>query len=128
MSSPSDLKYTKSHEWVRVEGDVATVGITAHAAESLSDLVYIDLPSVGTEVSADAGFGEIESVKAVSDLKSPVDGEVVEVNEGLSDNLGDVNADPYGKGWMIKVKLSGDLPGDLLDAAAYDTLAAADAH
>lgn len=120
MSSPSDLKYTESHEWIRIEGDVATVGITAHAAESLSDLVYIDLPKAGDAVSAGTGFGEIESVKAVSDLKSPVDGEVVEVNEGLENNLGVINAEPYGGGWMIKVKLSGDAPGSLLDADAYD--------
>lgn len=119
MSSPKDLKYTASHEWVRVQGGVATIGITAHAAESLSDLVFIDLPSAGDEVSAGESFGEIESVKAVSDLNSPVAGEVVEVNGSLEDNLKDINDDPYGKGWMIKVKLTGDTD-HLLDAAAYD--------
>lgn len=125
MSSPADLKYTESHEWCRIEGDVATIGITAHAAEALSDLVYIDLPEAGDDVTAGEPFGEIESVKAVSDLKCPVDGEVTEVNDQLEDNLGDINSDPYGKGWMIKVKLSGEAEG-LLDAAAYDAHAAAD--
>lgn len=128
MSSPSDCKYTESHEWVKLEGDVATVGITAHAAESLSDLVYIDLPAAGDAVTAGEAFGEIESVKAVSDLKSPVSGEVAEVNTGLEDNLSVINSEPYGGGWMIKVKVAGGLPDTLLDAAAYDELAAADAH
>ncbi|MCB9899088.1 MAG: glycine cleavage system protein GcvH [Planctomycetes bacterium] len=119
MSNPKDLKYTESHEWVRVQGDVATIGITAHAAESLSDLVFIDLPSVGDDLSAGESFGEIESVKAVSDLNAPVSGEVVEVNGDLEDNLKDINDDPYGKGWLVKVKLSGGTD-HLLDAAAYD--------
>jgi glycine cleavage system H protein len=122
--SPSDLKYTENHEWIRVEGDVATYGITAHAANSLSDLVYIDLPRVGTAVTAGGNLGEIESVKAVSDLHCPVDGEVVEVNEALEDKLGTINADPYGQGWMVKIKLSGGAPGDLMDAASYDKLVA----
>ena len=125
MSSPSDLKYTSSHEWVRIEGDVATLGITQHAAESLSDLVFLDLPEVGDAVTAGEGFGEIESVKAVSDLKCPVNGEVVEVNGDLPDNLTDINSDPYGKGWMIKVKISGQGDG-LMDAAAYDAHVAAE--
>ncbi len=124
MSSPNDLKYTESHEWIKVDGDTVTVGITAHAAESLSDLVYLDLPSVGDGVNVGEGFGEIESVKAVSDLKSPVKGEVVEVHDGLEDDLTTINTDPYGGGWMIKVKLAGDLPSGLLDAAAYDKLVA----
>ncbi len=128
MSNPTDLKYTASHEWARLEGDIATLGITAHAAESLSDLVYIDLPAVGDSITAGEAFGEIESVKAVSDLKSPVTGEVTQVNSGLEDNLSVINSEPFGGGWMIKVKVSGDLPADLLDAAAYDELAAADAH
>jgi glycine cleavage system H protein len=124
MSNPSDLKYTDDHEWVRMEGDTATVGITAHAAETLSDLVFIDLPDVGDTVSSGASFGEIESVKAVSDLNSPLDGEVVEVNEDLGDNLGDIGSDPYGKGWMVKIKVSGGGDG-LMDAAAYDAHVAA---
>lgn len=125
MSSPSDLKYTASHEWVRIDGETATVGITAHAAESLSDLVFLDLPEAGDDVNADDTFGEIESVKAVSDLKSPVSGEVTEANTDLPDNLTDINTDPYGKGWMIKVKLSGTADG-LMDAAAYDAHVAAE--
>lgn len=126
MSNPTDLQYTESHEWVRVEGDVATVGITAHAAESLSDLVFLDLPEKGDDVSTGEGFGEIESVKAVSDLKSPVSGEVVEVNADLADDLPTINKDPYGKGWMIKVKLSSP-PEGLMDAAAYEQHVAAEA-
>jgi glycine cleavage system H protein len=122
--NPNDLKYTESHEWVRIEGDVATVGITAHAAQSLSDLVFLDLPSVGDEVSAGEGFGEIESVKAVSDLKSPVDGEIIEVNDSLPDELPTINSDPYGGGWMIKVRIKGTPPASLLDAAAYEKLVA----
>jgi glycine cleavage system H protein len=122
--NPKELKYTESHEWARIEGDVATIGITAHAAQSLSDLVFLDLPSVGDTVSAGEGFGEIESVKAVSDLKSPVDGEIIEVNESLPDDLPTVNSDPYGGGWMIKVRLKGSPPGTLLDADSYEKLVA----
>ena len=125
MSSPTDLKYTPSHEWVRIEGDIATLGITAHAAESLSDLVFLDLPEAGDDVAAGESFGEIESVKAVSDLNSSVSGTVTEVNTELPDNLGDINTDPYGKGWMVKVKLSGQ-SDELMDAAAYDAHVAAD--
>jgi glycine cleavage system H protein len=122
--NPTDLKYTQSHEWMRLAGDTATIGITDHAAHALSDLVYLGLPKQGDKVAAGKAFGEIESVKAVSDINSPVDGEVVEVNSTLADNLGDVNSDPYGKGWMIKVKLKGKAPASLLDAAAYDKLVA----
>lgn len=122
--SPTDLKYTQDHEWIRVEGDVATFGITAHAAESLSDLVYIDLPKVGQAVTAGTSMGEVESVKAVSDLHCPVDGEIVEVNESLENNLGTINSDPYGQGWMVKIKLSGNAPDSLMDAADYDKIVA----
>ncbi len=118
--NPTNLKYTPSHEWARIEGDVATLGITDHAAHALSDLVYLGLPDVGAKVSAGKSFGEIESVKAVSDLNSPVDGEVIEVNADLPDNLGAINSDPYGKGWMLKVRLKGKPSAALLDAAAYD--------
>jgi glycine cleavage system H protein len=118
--NPPDLKYTESHEWARIQGDVATIGITEHAAHALSDLVYLGLPAVGAKLNAGRSFGEIESVKAVSDLNSPVDGEVIEVNEELPDNLGSINTDPYGKGWMLKVRLKGKPAGKLLDAAAYD--------
>jgi glycine cleavage system H protein len=126
MSNPSDLKYTESHEWVRIEGDTATVGITAHAAESLSDLVYLELPETGDDINAGDSFGEIESVKAVSELRSPVGGEIIEANNALEDALGDINSDPYGKGWMIKVKVSGT-PDGLMDAGAYDKHVAASA-
>jgi glycine cleavage system H protein len=122
--NPKDLKYTESHEWARLQGDVVTVGITAHAAHNLSDLVYLDLPDVGDTVNAGSSFGEIESVKAVSDLNSPVDGEVVEVNEGLTDSLATINEDPYGDGWMIKVRMRGGAPASLLDADAYEKLIA----
>ncbi|HTE06937.1 MAG TPA: glycine cleavage system protein GcvH [Planctomycetota bacterium] len=125
--NPKDLKYTESHEWARIEGDVATIGITEHAAQALSDLVYLGLPAVGAKLTAGRSFGEIESVKAVSDLNSPVDGEVIEVNGDLPDNLGTINSDPYGGGWMVKVRLKGKPSGKLLDAAAYDKHAA-EAH
>ena len=121
--SPSDLKYTETHEWVRIEGDVATYGITAHAAESLSDLVYIDLPKVGQTVSSGGSLGEIESVKAVSDLHCPVDGEVVEVNEELVDRPEVVNEDPHGTAWMVRIKFSD--PGQvdaLMTALDYQAL------
>ena len=126
MSNPADLKYTESHEWVRIEGDTATIGITAHAAESLSDLVFLDLPEAGDEVTAGESFGEIESVKAVSELKSPVSGEITETHGDLADNLGDINSDPYGAGWMIKVKVS-SVPDGLMDAAGYEAHVAAEA-
>jgi glycine cleavage system H protein len=122
--NPKDLKYTATHEWVRLEGGTATVGITEHAAHALSDLVYLGLPSVGDKIAAGKSFGEIESVKAVSDLNAPVDGEVVAVNDSLSDDLPTINHDPYGKGWLIKVKLKGAAPASLLGADQYDKLVA----
>lgn len=126
MNNPTDLKYTESHEWVRIDGDNATIGITAHAAQSLSDLVFLELPETGDSVEAGDSFGEIESVKAVSELKCPVSGEVTEANTSLEDDLSVINADPYGKGWMIKVATS-DVPASLLDAAAYEAHIAAEA-
>ncbi|MBN2582245.1 MAG: glycine cleavage system protein GcvH [Planctomycetes bacterium] len=121
MSNPQDCKYTESHEWCRVEGDTAAVGITQHAAEQLTDLVYIDLPSVGDTVSAGQSFGEIESVKAVGDLNSPVSGEVVEVNQAVIDDVSIISSDAFGAGWLVKVKLSdpGEL-GRLMDVAEYE--------
>jgi glycine cleavage system H protein len=101
MSNPSNLKYTESHEWIRIDGETATIGITAHAAASLSDLVFLELPDVGDSVSSGDSFGEIESVKAVSDLKSPVNGEVTDSNHALEDDLKVINTDPYGNGWLI---------------------------
>ena len=114
MSNPTDLRYTASHEWVRVDGDVATVGITHHAQDALGDVVYVDLPEVGDDVTAREPAGEIESVKAVSDVYAPVSGEVVEVNEVLEDAPETVNQDPYGAGWLYKVNLA--------DAAAVNAL------
>ena len=122
--NPTDLKYTGTHEWVRIAGDTATIGITEHAAHALSDLVYLGLPKKGDKVSAGKACGEIESVKAVSDINSPVDGEVVEVNSALTDNLGDITSDPYGQGWLVKIKMKGRAPASLMDASAYDKLVA----
>jgi glycine cleavage system H protein len=122
--NPKDLKYTETHEWVRLAGDTVTLGITEHAAHALSDLVFLGLPKKGDKVSAGKACGEIESVKAVSDINSPVDGEVLEVNSALADSLGDITSDPYGKGWLVKIKLKGKAPASLMDASAYDKLVA----
>jgi len=116
---PNDRKYLKSHEWAKPDGDVTVVGITDFAVSHLSDLVFLDLPAVGSEVSADETFGEIESVKAVSDLYSPVSGEVVAVNEELPDNLDRLGEDPFEGAWMLKIRATGDSP-NLMDAAAYE--------
>jgi glycine cleavage system H protein len=122
---PQDLLYAKTHEWARVEKDAAggktvAVGLTAFALEALTDLVHVELPEVGRQVRAGQPFGEIESVKAVSDLYSPVDGEVVEVNAALAENLEHLADDPYGTGWFIKIKLGSEAGlGQLLDEAAY---------
>src|SRR5438552_9039192 len=109
---PKSLRYAKTHEWASLEGGVCTVGITQFAVEQLTDIVYIDLPEVGDHTFAGESFGEIESVKAVSDLYSPVDGEVIAINEKLLDDPTKVTSDPYGKGWMIKIKVE---PGSKLD-------------
>lgn len=123
MSVPTDLKYSKTHEWVRVEGDVATIGITDHAQSELGDIVYLELPEAGRMLGQDEVFGTVESVKAVSDLYSPVSGEVIEVNTPLTDATETVNEDPYGRGWMIKVRMSDPAETDsLLDAAGYQNL------
>ncbi len=106
MSLPQDLKFTKDHEWVRVSGDVVTVGITAYAQEQLGDVVFVELPKVGTKVAAGASFGTVESVKAVSDLYAPVGGEVVEINDALTKAPESVNTDPYGAAWMVKIKVA----------------------
>ncbi|WP_328443408.1 MULTISPECIES: glycine cleavage system protein GcvH [unclassified Amycolatopsis] len=121
MSIPENLKYTKEHEWLNVEGDVATVGITAFAAESLGDIVFVQLPEVGATITSGEVFGEVESTKSVSELYAPVSGEVVEVNGTTSDTPEVINSDPYAEGWLLKVRLSGDVP-ELLDAAAYASL------
>lgn len=122
---PEELKYAKTHEWVALSEEggakIATVGISAFAVEALTDLVYIDLPAVGKQVEAEQPFCEVESVKAVSDIYSPVDGEVVAVNSGLPDKLETLSTDPYGEGWIAKIKISdeGGL-SKLLDHAAYE--------
>jgi glycine cleavage system H protein len=121
MGSPNNLKYLASHEWCRVEGDTAVIGISQHAVEQLTDLVYIDLPEPGTKVAAGTKFGEVESVKAVSELICPVSGAVTEKNSVAAQAPEKISADPYGQGWLIKVKMSN--PGEmsaLLDAATYD--------
>lgn len=118
---PDDLHYSKDHEWVRVEGDVAVVGITDYAQNSLGDVVYVELPKSGDEFASNEPFGSVESVKAVSEMFSPVSGEVVATNESLTDDPDKVNKDPYGDGWMIRVKMSN--PGEvdsLLTAAEYE--------
>ena len=124
---PNDLKYAKSHEWAKVEGDVATVGITHFAQEQLGDLTYVELPKVGATLAAGTEMGSVESVKAASELYSPVSGTVVEVNAALEGAPEAVNQDPYGAGWMLKVKLSA-APEGLLDATAYAQVCADEAH
>ena len=116
---PNDLKFQKSHEWCQINGDVATIGITDYAVSHLSDLVFLDLPAVGSSVTIGESFGEIESVKAVSSLYAPVTGEVIESNAELGDNLEWLSEEPFGKAWMIKVKLSAQ-GSELMDGAAYD--------
>jgi glycine cleavage system H protein len=124
---PNDLKYAKSHEWAKIDGDVATVGITHFAQEQLGDLTFVDLPKVGAQLTAGAEMGSVESVKAASELYSPVSGQVLEVNAALENAPEAVNQDPYTAGWMLKVKLSA-APEGLLDAAAYADVCAAEAH
>ncbi len=117
---PEDLKYTKSHEWIRVEGNLGTVGITAHAVEQLGDITYVGLPMEGDEVAKGEPFGSVESVKAQSDVYAPVSGVVKKVNEPLEDNPEFVNEEPYGKGWMVQFEISDPSElDDLMDASAY---------
>ncbi len=126
MSIPQDLKYTEEHEWLRREGANAVIGITHHAQEALGDIVFVELPAVGTTIELGKTFGTVESVKAVSDLFAPVSGEVLEINEALASGPEIVNADPYDKAWMVKVKLARPAEIDkLLDAKAYAHLVAA---
>jgi len=120
MEFPEDLKYTQEHEWVQLEEDVVTVGITDFAQDALGDVVFVELPEVGSEVEAGKSFGVVESVKAVSDVYAPVSGEVIEVNEDLPDTPELINTSPYDDGWMIKVRLSKPSQlDDLMDAEAY---------
>jgi len=123
MSSPVDLKFTKSHEWVRLDGDVATIGITDHAQEELGDITYLELPNIGDSLSAAEAFGVVESVKAASDIYSPFDGEIVERNDSAIDSPEVVNASPYGDAWLLKVRLSDPSQLDaLMSPAEYDAL------
>jgi glycine cleavage system H protein len=119
LSVPEELQYTRSHEWVRTEGDTATIGITDHAQDELGDVVFVELPEVGATFDAGDSFGTVESVKAVSDLYTPVGGEVTEVNEALNDQPEKINEDPYGEGWMVKLRVS-DEGSDLLSASDYE--------
>ena len=120
MTIPADLKYTKEHEWVRIEGDVATFGISNHAQEALGDIVFVELPEPGTSVDAGGAFVVVESVKAVSDAYAPVTGEVIEVNKRLEDEPEKINTDPYGSGWIAKIRMSGDTV-ELMSADEYAT-------
>ena len=108
MSIPADLKYTKEHEWVRIEGDVATFGVSDHAQEALGDIVFVELPEIGRTVDAAEAYAVVESVKAVSDVYAPVAGEIIEVNQALESEPEKVNTEPYGAGWIAKVKMSGN--------------------
>ncbi len=121
MNVPAGLKYTSDHEWVKVDGDLATVGITDYAQGELGDVVFVELPEAGTEINKGESFGTIEAVKAVADLFSPASGEIVELNEALEDAPETVNQDPYNAGWMVKIKLSDASElDDMMDAAAYE--------
>ena len=118
MNVPEELQYARSHEWVRREGETATVGITDHAQDELGDVVFVELPEVGATFGAGEAFGAVESVKAVSDLYAPVGGEVLEVNGALEDAPEKINEDPYGDGWILKLRAGGE--GDLLSAQEYE--------
>jgi len=122
MNFPKELKYTKDHEWVKIEGDTATIGITEFAAKELGDIVYVEVETLGETIEHGEVFGTVEAVKTVSDLFMPLAGEVLEFNESLESSPELVNEDPYGEGWMIKVKISGDLPDDLLTSEEYTEL------
>ena len=129
MSSPSDLRYTKTHEWVRVDGDVATIGLTDYAQNELGDITYVELPEQGDELTQNQPFGVVESVKAAADVYAPVDGEVIERNASVIDAPEIVNASPYGEAWLIKIRIADPAQvQDLLDATTYDRHAAAAAH
>lgn len=121
LKYPADLKYAESDEWVRLEGDIATLGISDYAQDALNDLVYVEFKPVGTKLAAGDPVGEVESVKAASSIYSPVAGEIVEVNTALESSPETINSDPYGAGWMVKIKVSDPAPLDhLMDADAYE--------
>lgn len=120
MNFPENLKYTKDHEWVRIEGDVAYIGITDFAQKELGDIVYVDIPSKGQDIGRHEVFGTVEAVKTVSDLFMPLSGQILEVNDGLESAPEDVNSDPYGKGWMVKSSITNQSEvAELLNAAEY---------
>jgi len=120
MSIPADLKYTKDHEWVRIEGDTATFGVSDHAQEALGDIVFVELPEMGRTVDAGEAYAVVESVKAVSDVYAPVAGEIIEVNQLLEAEPEKVNTEPYGNGWIAKVKMSGTAD-ELMSESEYAT-------
>lgn len=124
----ADRRYTRSHEWVTVDGKTATVGITDFAQSQLGDVVFLELPSAGRKVAERESFGVVESVKAASDLYSPVAGRITAVNEKLAGKPELINSDPYGDGWILKLELTGELPADLLDEAGYRKVTEASAH
>ena len=126
MNIPSELQYLKTHEWVRIQGDIATVGITDFAQDQLGDVVFVELPAVGKVLKQGENAAVVESVKTASDIYSPVSGEVIEVNSSLTDEPENINAEPYGNGFLFKVKIS-DQPTGLLDAAAYQAVAESEA-
>ncbi|MBT1545007.1 glycine cleavage system protein GcvH [Curtobacterium aurantiacum] len=120
MTDQTALQYTADHEWLLVEGDTVTVGITDHAAEQLGDVVYVELPAVGTATTAGEQIGEIESTKSVGELFAPIEGEVIAVNDAVVDTPDTVNQDPFGAGWLVKIKVDGaSFPEDLMDHDAY---------
>jgi glycine cleavage system H protein len=126
---PENLHYSKDHEWVRVEGSVAVIGITDHAQDQLGDVVYVELPKAGDEFAANESFGSVESVKAVSEIFTPVSGEVIEINDSLTDEPEKVNQDPYGDGWMIRIKMKSQGEVDsLLTAAEYEDFTKAESE
>jgi glycine cleavage system H protein len=128
MSSPNDRKYTKSHEWVKVEGKVATVGLSEFAIHAIKDIVFLELPPLGKELQAMKPFGVIESVKAVFDLNAPLPGKVSQVNEAMASDFDTLAKDPYNKGWLVKIEASSSDDSALMDAAAYDKFCAEEQH
>ena len=128
MNVPDNLKYTRSDEWIKLEGDIATIGITDYAQHELGEVVYVELPEVGSKVKKEVSFGVVESVKAVSELLSPVDGEVLEANTPLTDAPATINDSPYEDGWMIKVRVADPASIEALDSAAYAAYRSASGH
>jgi glycine cleavage system H protein len=123
MNIPADLKYTKDHEWVKIEGDIATIGVTHFAQSELGDIVYVDVDTLNETIEKEEVFGSVEAVKTVSDLFMPITGEIIEINEALADEPEKVNTDPYGEGWMVKISISdASQIEELLSAAAYAEL------